>query len=118
MQKKILVIDDETELCDLVVEELQFLGHQAIGVYNLANAITTLKQYEISVIVSDVTMPDGGGLVLCDLVQKEGIRLPPVILVTGVAEISADKIGTRPVLAVLGKPIDFDKLNNIIELQK
>ncbi len=114
LQKKILIVDDETELCDLVVEELQFMGHQAVGVYTLSAAIKVLECEAIGLIISDVTMPDGGGLVLCDLIQKSGLPPTPVVLVTGIAEVSAEKIGNRPITAVLGKPIDFNKLNSII----
>lgn len=77
---RVLVIDDEAVIRDLMVEILQRAGYEAVGADTAERAFELLD--DVTVVVSDIVMPGLSGIELLDEVR---IRRPsmPVVLVTG-----------------------------------
>lgn len=59
MNAKILVIEDDELLNQMVVHQLEGMGHTAFGVNSFAQAEEYLRQHEPSLIISDMRLPDG-----------------------------------------------------------
>jgi len=59
MSAKILVIEDDKLLNQMIVLQLQGMAHTAVGVDSLHKAREYLKQYEPDLIISDMRLPDG-----------------------------------------------------------
>ena len=79
---KILVVDDETVIRDLIVEILEEAGHHVVGVATAAEALEALLDPAISLVVSDIVMPGTTGLEF--LASARAIRPSlPVVMVTG-----------------------------------
>jgi len=79
---RILVIDDERVIRELMREILAHAGHETVGAETAADALELLDDPDISLIVSDIVMPGLTGLELLDEVRKRRPSLP-VVLVTG-----------------------------------
>jgi DNA-binding NtrC family response regulator len=111
-QPKILVVEDDTVLNEVLVETLQNGGYDAKGVTCLAEARECLNSYEPTLILLDGQLPDGHGMELFN----SAFQLPPVIMLTAYASIreavNAIKVGA---IEYLVKPIDLDKLEQTIE---
>ena len=77
---KILVVDDEKEIADLIEIYLQNEGYEVFK-FNRAEGVLSLVDREsISLAILDVMLPDGDGLELLRQIRKE--HYFPVILLT------------------------------------
>ena len=87
--KKILVVDDEKEIADLVAVYLQNDGYEVISLYNAGEALMFLEQKEIALAILDVMLPDMDGFTLCRKIREK--YLFPIIMLTAKVE-DIDKI--------------------------
>jgi putative two-component system response regulator len=77
---RVLVIDDEAVIRDLMLEILERAGYKVIGAATADRALGLLE--DVTVVVSDIVMPGLSGLDLLDEVRKRRPSMP-VVLVTG-----------------------------------
>lgn len=80
MQDKILVVDDEKEIADLVEVYLQNDGYQVYKFYNAGDALKCVEHEEISLAILDVMLPDMDGFALCRKIREK--YLFPIIMLT------------------------------------
>ena len=78
----VLVIDDENVIRDLMIEILADAGYGVLGASGAEQALELLADPEVSLVVSDITMPALSGLELLDLIRLTRPSLP-VVMVTG-----------------------------------
>ncbi|MDD3732544.1 MAG: response regulator [candidate division Zixibacteria bacterium] len=81
---KILVIDDEPEITDIVETFLTESGY-TVEVENTAiNAMEKARQFKPDVILLDIMMPDVDGYNVCQEIKKDpALTHIPVIFLTG-----------------------------------
>lgn len=106
LNKKILIVDDETELLQLTEDILFSEGFFNIcTAKNCKKAISIAKAQTISLFVLDVNLPDGNGFMLYNELRK--ISNAPVIFLTARGEpddrirglgLGADDYVTKPFL--------------------
>ena len=112
---RLLVIDDDPALCDLLEEILAARGHRVWSACNVAAARIVLQQEEIDVVLTDLNMPGEGGLDLCAELHANRPDLPVVIMTAfGSLEtaIAALRAGAYDFVT---KPVDFDLLGFCLE---
>jgi CheY-like chemotaxis protein len=115
---KILVIDDDSMIIDLLKLRLGELGHQvsvAMDAYGAAGAAAREKP---DLITLDFQMPAGDGVTAYSRLRGNTFTAKtPVIFVTGTnpGDILA-RIPNDPLVKVLQKPIDMDELCKLIAL--
>ena len=96
MQAKVLVVDDEKGVRDLLHSFLKTEGYQAILASNGKEAIELAKSETPNAILLDVNMPDIDGVETCRRLRaEEQTRYIPVIMVTafGTTETEATDAG-------------------------
>ena len=108
--KNVLVVDDEVDLREIVASELDFMGAIVDQAGNIAAADAILKQKKIDLIISDIRMPGGTGIELLQTVKARNILTPPVILITGFADITSEEAYDYGAEALLNKPFQLDEL--------
>lgn len=113
-QKNILIVDDETDLREIVAGELEFMGAKVFQAENIQHALDLLSLNPIDLMISDIRMPGGSGIELLDLVKKKNGPDFPVILITGFADISAMDAYGKGAEALLNKPFQLDELFKIV----
>jgi putative two-component system response regulator len=79
---KVLVIDDEPLVRDLVSDILADEGHDVQSVTTAEAALSALSDRSLGLVVSDIVMPELSGLELLATVRRQRPGLP-VVLVTG-----------------------------------
>ena len=89
MNEKILIVDDEESIADLVEVYLQNEGYRVCKFYNTADALSCLKKEELSLAILDVMLPDMDGFTLCRKIREN--YLFPIIMLTARVE-DIDKI--------------------------
>lgn len=89
MNEKILIVDDEQSIADLVEVYLQNEGFQVRKFYNAAEALACVEKEELSLAILDVMLPDMDGFTLCRKIREN--HLFPIIMLTARVE-DIDKI--------------------------
>ena len=105
MKEKILVVDDEKEITDLVALYLENEGFQVYKFYDSREALECARREEMDLAVLDIMMPEVDGLELCRLIRQKYTY--PIIMLTakrteidkinGLA-LGADEYVTKPFL--------------------
>lgn len=114
-RKSILVVDDDIDIREAISSYLQLEGYNTIEASNGKDALKIVKEQQIEFVISDIRMPDGGGLFLVDELRKIDRLLPYVILVTGQADITREDAIKRGALDLLKKPLEMDRIIGLIK---
>ena len=81
---KVLVIDDEPEITEIVDAFLTEAGYQVMVENIPQNAVDIAKNFKPSVILLDIMMPNIDGYDICEALKKEpALASTPVIFLTG-----------------------------------
>lgn len=89
MSGKILIVDDEKEIADLIEVYLKNDGYDVYKFYNGTDALTCIENTEIDLALLDVMLPDIDGFTICRRIRQH--RFFPVIMLTAKVE-DGDKI--------------------------
>lgn len=89
MKEKILIVDDEHAIVDLVEVYLKNDGYQVYKFYNASDALICAEQEDLSLAILDVMLPDMSGFTLCQRIREK--HLFPIIMLTARVE-DMDKI--------------------------
>lgn len=76
----VLVVDDNTELLELVSTSLQREGHRVVAVTSAAGATARIRAESFDVIVLDIGLTDGSGLDVCRYARERGVATPILFL--------------------------------------
>ena len=79
---RVLVIDDEAVIRELIVEILSDAGHDVTSAANARDGLDLIASTTLDLVVSDIVMPGLTGIELLGEVRKDHPNLP-VLLVTG-----------------------------------
>jgi len=110
-----LVVDDETDLRELIVLTLQRMGIHADSASDLDDAKYLLKRNSYALCLTDMRLPDGNGLDLVRYINQHYAGLPvAVITAYGSADnaVSALKAGAFDYLT---KPISLQQLRPLVQ---
>lgn len=80
MAKRILVVDDEPEICDVMASYLQREGFEPLLRRDVSGALAALAESAPDMMILDITLPDGSGLDI--LRARDAARRIPTILLT------------------------------------
>ena len=70
---KILVVDDEVELKNILVEALTSQGYEAVGFTTGEEALAALREQAFDVLLTDLMMPGMDGIALV----REALQIDP-----------------------------------------
>lgn len=87
--ERILVVDDEKEIADLVEVCLRNENYEVYKFYNATDALACIEKSDISLAILDVMLPDIDGFTLCQKIREK--HLFPIIMLTAKVE-DMDKI--------------------------
>jgi DNA-binding response OmpR family regulator len=101
--KKILVVDDEVKIVEVVKSYLNHSGYDVFEAYNGKQAIDLFEKVNPCLVVLDLMLPDMTGEDICRLIRKKS-RVPIIMLTAKVEEedilkgldIGADDYITKP----------------------
>lgn len=92
VNKKILVVDDEKNIVDLIHMNLERSGYQVIPAYTGKEAITKTIDLEPDLVLLDLMLPDIDGFEVCRMIKlNEKTKDVPIIMITAKSE-EADKV--------------------------
>lgn len=77
---RILVVDDDVALRDLLDRTFRRDGHHVVAVASAEAARDVLSGRGTDVVVLDLDLPDGSGIDLCQALRREGTTVPILML--------------------------------------
>jgi CheY-like chemotaxis protein len=108
-RKRVLVVDDELPVRELLGNMLDHLGHSWEAACNAAEALAKIESTEFDLVLTDLNMPGMNGVELAREIKKRK-QETPVILITGsqLQNLSPD------IDRVLFKPFSAQQLREVI----
>lgn len=89
MKKRILVVDDEINICELLKMELEFEGYEVLTCTDGAEAIKLFDANKIDLLLLDVMLPSMNGFDVCKQISAKSDV--PVLMLTAKTDI-IDKV--------------------------
>jgi CheY-like chemotaxis protein len=114
---RVLVVDDDSNLRQLVSIRLQKAGHKVVAADSAAEALAVVHERGApDVVVLDVTMPGMSGLELLPVMRDlDGCEDLPAIFLSGRVEEHDIEAGRALSATYLTKPFSANALNRAIE---
>lgn len=111
----LLVVEDDADAADALSDVLAFEGHSVRVAHDGEQGLRRVDERTPDLVLLDIEMPllDGPGMALRMFVHNLGLEKIPIVLVSGVPEISdfAARVGTP---YFLPKPYTLDRLVHVI----
>ena len=112
MPKRILIVDDEPDLLEMVQINLEMEGYECLVAYDGFRALDRARKEQPDLIILDVMLPGLNGYKVCRLLKfDEKYKRIPIIMLTAEAQ-QADRLMGEATGAnyYMTKPFDADKL--------
>ncbi len=116
MQPKILVVDDDENLREIIKDVLSMYGYHVTTADDGLEALKIFKNSHFDLILTDLKMKKLDGIEFVKKLKEDFPELPPIVLMTGFGSVDsaveAFKIGIKDYIL---KPFKVTALKNIIE---
>jgi CheY-like chemotaxis protein len=116
---KILVIDDEALIREMLRQMLSRLGHRVVVASDGEEGLSAFAQSKPDLIITDIIMPNKDGIQLITEIFRQHPN-QPVIAISGgrravTAEFNLDSAGLLGAKAVLPKPFSLSQLQEALQ---
>jgi CheY-like chemotaxis protein len=116
---KILVIDDEGQLRDLLNRMLTRDGHQILVANDGEEGIKSFHHFKPDLIITDIIMPEKDGIEVIVEILKYNPNFPIIAISGGrraiTADFNLDSAAMLGVKGILQKPFTHEQLQEVIE---
>ncbi len=113
--RKILVVDDDPVIRDMMADILEFEGHSITVARNGSEALNLLQNGESYLVFLDIMMPVMSGKELCMLMVAEPqLRERHKIILMSALD-NLEEAATLDVDAILQKPFEVDDVMEVLE---
>jgi DNA-binding NtrC family response regulator len=113
---RILIVDDNTDLCDIMQEALAPLGHSTQIAYDAARALRLITQGAPDVVLLDIDLPGLSGIAALPAIHA----IAPDARIIMVSGTNDDALARRALangaFDYVVKPVDLARLAEIVEL--
>ncbi len=113
--KRVLVIDDEADLRELLVITLGRMSVDATAVGTVAEARQALSEGSFNLCLTDMNLPDGDGLEIVQLIAKRYPQLPVAVITAYGNMDTATAAMKGGAFDFLAKPVSLERLKQLID---
>jgi DNA-binding response OmpR family regulator len=112
MASRILVLEDDADVAELVAAALKAAGHSVITASSVPRAITMVRNEDIDLAIVDIMMPIVDGYQFCSwLRNRKKTSETPIIVLTGQEErYGRERAEALKVSRFMTKPFGVDEL--------
>lgn len=117
MKKKILIVDDETEMVEMVRARLEVNDYEVITAYDGQDGLAKAKEEKPDLVILDIMLPKMDGYKVCGLLKGDArFAKMPVIMFTAKAQVEdMEMVKELGANAYITKPFDAQVLLAKIE---
>jgi CheY-like chemotaxis protein len=112
----ILIVDDEPDILSLLEDILTRRNYTVYSADTVAKALKIIEAHpEISLIISDIKMPEGTGAELLKKIRSKDPVKPILVFLTALADLSMEDICERGASGYIEKPINIKNFISDVE---
>lgn len=116
MDESVLVVDDDSLVCDLLVQFLSLRGYRALGVKDGHEALLMVEDVSPDAILLDLIMPGMSGIEVLQALREKEYPGGIIVMTGSNNEELLEEAWTLEPKEVLVKPIDLERLLTAIQL--
>ena len=116
MAMKLLLVDDEAPILDVLKATLEPLGSQVLALTDGRQAERQIESHKFDGIIVDVHMPHPDGFELTRQARSSGLNSNvPIVMLTGYDDVETMREGFKAgATCFLGKPITRERIYNLM----
>ena len=115
MKQKVLIVEDETSMREMLSILLEDNGFEVLSSSNGFEGLNLVKKKRPDIIILDIVMPGMSGYMVAKNIQSDPeTRNIPIILLTATANVAGNIMLEMPTRYRLRKPFNPDDLLNTI----
>jgi len=111
---KILVVDDEPDLCWILDQTLKTEGHEITKVERGKAAKQIIKDVSFDIAFIDIRLPDDDGFSIAGFLKKHNPKAK-VIIMSGYYYPEDEILQEKNVDGFISKPFDLNKIDEMIQ---
>jgi len=115
MKAKVLIVDDDTSMCELLAEGLIQHGYEARWNASPQQALSQLAEGDFDLVLTDINMRDMSGLELCQKATEAYPELPVIVITAFGSMETAVQAIRAGAYDFITKPFDIDVVAIAIE---
>ncbi len=115
MGLKVLVVDDEEDIVEVIQDRLEAYGFAVVTAGNGLEALRKLSMEKFDGIFLDVKMPEMGGIEALEEIRKRDRKIPIIIITSSSTKESALEAMAKGANDFVLKPFEWEELKAKIE---
>jgi CheY-like chemotaxis protein len=112
---KILVVDDNENIREMLEDFLNFEGHKPVLAKDGKEALQIFCEQDFDILITDLGMPGMSGWELSEHIKQRKPEIPIVIITGWGAQLGAEDLKKNKVESILTKPFNLDQIKKMIE---
>jgi CheY-like chemotaxis protein len=113
---RILVADDELAMREMIGLACRLDGHDVVQAFDTGSTISQYTAQKPDVLVLDLSMPGGGGTEVLAALRSAGVKVCPVVIVTGYLDSVPERMRSGlGAFALIEKPFAIDTLREAVK---
>jgi len=111
---KILVVDDEILICEVLKDLLSLYGAHVDLCYDGHSALSFLSHSTYDILISDIRMPVCDGPTLISLIPQKTRENLLMYFCSGYNDLSIENMKQLGVRQIFAKPFNIDQIMNVL----
>lgn len=112
---KILIVDDEIEVANLLAESVKLQGHEAIVAVSGAEGLALLEQIRPDAVFLDLVMPEMSGIEVLRRIRVADQSLPVIVITGHASSAQIDEARRLGITDCIQKPFILKHLNDALK---
>ncbi len=108
--RRILVVDDNTDYCESMIDFLELEGFDAVAVHDGFKAINAIEEEEFDMVLMDVRMPGMDGVDTFQKLKKISPETPTILMTAYAVESRIREALQNGVFGAFQKPVNNERL--------
>jgi len=109
-KERILVVDDEEPIREMVSKIIHHIGYEAVAVRNGKEALEALKKEPFSILITDIKMPEMDGFELTKTVRKDFKNIPIICMTAHGTSYMYTDVVAAGATDYITKPFSVDEM--------
>jgi two-component system cell cycle sensor histidine kinase/response regulator CckA len=112
----VLVVEDDANVRKALMESLELLNYRVLEAMNGREALAKVEELgdEIGLVLSDVVMPEMGGIALLHALRERGLGVPVVMLTGHAVQREMEELRAQGMADWLPKPPQLEQLAEVV----
>jgi len=115
MALKVLVVDDEEDIVEVIQDRLEAYGFTVVTAGTGVEALKKLSMERFDGIFLDVKMPEMGGMEVLEEIRKKDRKIPVIIITSSSTREAAIEAIAKGANEYVLKPFEWEELKAKIE---